>query len=97
MPFFIVKKPTFIDFNMATHTQTVPLKSKHQILFNGNSSNSSLVKLRNGTWCIRYGNILLELKSVDSKDTAIARIQNNTGEVIENVESKWIIQNNGKL
>lgn len=97
MAFFIVKKPTFIDFNMEHHSETVSLKSKHQILFDGTSSNASLVKLRNGTWCVKYGKILLELKSVDCKDTAISKIQNNKGEMVESVGCKWILQNSANL
>jgi hypothetical protein len=92
--FLIIKKPTFIDFNMELHTETVSLKGRHQILFNGESSNSSLVKLRNGNWYIRYGNVLLELKSSKCKDMTIAKIQNNSGQMLETVGCKWIVQNN---
>ena len=97
MTFFIVQKPTFIDFNTETHTETVSLKSKHQILSDGVSSNSALVKLKNGTWCIRYGKHLLELKEVDCKNTTIGKIQNNSGKMVENVKCKWVLQNNASL
>lgn len=97
MQFFIVKKPTFIDFNMEQLSETVSLKGKHQILYNGTSSNSSLVKLKDGNWYIRYGKSLLKLKSVDCKEMTIGKIHNDQGELIKSVNNKWILQNTEKI
>ena len=97
MQFFIVKKPLFIDFNMEKLSETVSLKGKHQILFDGTSSNSSLVKMKDGNWYVRYGKTLLKLKSVDCKEMTIGKIQNNQGELVESVNKKWILQNTGNI
>lgn len=97
MQFFILKKPTFIDFNMEKLSETVSLKGKHQILFDGSSSNSSLVKLKDGNWYVRYGKVLLLLKSVECKEMTIGKLQNNKGELIKGIKSKWILQNTANI
>lgn len=93
MTFFIVKKPTFIQFNMEKKKDTSSLKSVHQILYDGTYSNAALVKLKNGTWCIKYGDKLLELKEVEAKESSIVKMEGNKGEVLAGVKSKWILQN----
>ena len=78
-------------------SETISLKGKHQILFDGISSNSSLVKLRDGNWYIRYGKTILLLKSVDCKEMTIGKIENGSGELIKSVEKKWILQNTANI
>ncbi|ELA41149.1 uncharacterized protein VICG_01848 [Vittaforma corneae ATCC 50505] len=97
MAFFILKKPAFITFNMEKYSENMSLMSKHQILSNGNTSNASLVKHRNGKWYIKYGNVLLEMKDVKCKEMTISKINHDVGTFVEKVNCKWFLQNTANL
>lgn len=97
MPFFILKKPAFITFNLEKYSENTSLISKHQILSNETVHNASLVKHRNGKWYIKYGNKLIEMKEVPCKEIAISELKEESGIVIEESKSKWFLQNPGNL
>lgn len=93
MTFFILKKPAFISFNHENYSDNTALMSKHQILSNESQSNAALVRHRDGTWYIKYGKELLELRSMKCKKMCIAKIEEGEGEMVEKVENKWFLQN----
>lgn len=97
MKYFILKKPAFIDFSMEKYSEKMPLMSKHQILSDGKMSNASLVKHKNGKWYIRYGDALLELKSIESKEMAISSIKMDSGSILGKDKNKWFLQNTENL
>jgi len=97
MKLFIVKKPAFLTFNLEKYTEGAPLMSKHQILSDGSVTNAALVKRADGTWCIKYGNDLLEMKSVECKEVVVSRINGRDGEFLEKTTSKWFVQNSANL
>lgn len=97
MRLFVVKKPAFLTFNTEKYSESMPLMSKHQILSDGNITNAALVKRADGTWCIKYGNSLLEMKSVESKEVVVSRINGRDGEFLETTNCKWFVQNSANL
>lgn len=92
MRFFVLKKPAYLDFNAEHYTEEASLKSRHQILSNGASSNAKLVRLRNGEWCIRYGNTMLEMRSVESKPMKVSVLDGKGGRFLDTVDCKWFLQ-----
>lgn len=97
MTFFILKKPAFITFNMEKYSESVSLMCKHQVLSDGNVSNASLVKHKNGRWYIKYGNVLLEMRDVECKEMFISKIKDDSGTFVEKVNCKWFLQNTANL
>lgn len=97
MRFFVLKKPAFLTFNTAKYTENTSLMSKHQILSDGVASNAALVKHENGSWYIKYGNALLELRSIGTKDMFITSVDGNSGVFVEKTRKKWFLQNTANL
>lgn len=97
MNFFVLKKPAFLEFSMQAYTENASLHSKHQILSNSKVTNASLVKHKNGKWYLRYGDALLELKDVETKEIVLSKIENDCGTVFATVHKKWFVQNTCNL
>lgn len=97
MRFFVIKKPAFLTFNMEKYSEAMPLMSKHQILSDGNKTNAALVKREDGVWCIKYGNTILEMKSVECKDVVVSRVTGRDGVFLEKTNQKWFVQNTANL
>lgn len=96
--FFILKKPAFVEFSLEKYSKNITKLNKHKILSDGNVSNASLVKHRNGSWYIKYGNNLLELKEIESRKMTISEIdEDNGGKLIENADRKWFLQNTNNV
>lgn len=93
MRFFILKKPACVDFNPEKYTEESSLKSRHQVLSDGINSNARLVKLANGKWYIRYGNTMLEMRSVESKPMTVSILEGKQGRFLDTVRCKWFLQN----
>jgi len=91
MSFLLIKNPSNIEFVESEYVDNEVVISKTQVRYKGQESNSKLLRLANGEWCIKIGSDVYFLTKKLTQETKIVELSESGGKFIDDVEEKWFV------